>query len=186
MKKNTIKTHLRPYSIFQKRKTTVNHAFASALAPSDPYDEKAVEDAIRALGQEPDADLLCIYCNTPATTWDHLVGLVEKSELRGYGHQIGNLVPSCNSCNSKKGSKDWQVYISESVNDPEKRRNLFHKLSKYQEQFAKPIDLERVKQDHPDEWLEYCSLREQVMELLKKADAIAEKLRPFVKHRQEV
>jgi len=72
------------------------------------------------------------------------------------------------------------------VNDPEKRRNLFHKLSKYQEQFAKPIDLERVKQDHPDEWLEYCSLREQVMELLKKADAIAEKLRPFVKHRQEL
>lgn len=186
MKKNTIKTHLRPYSIFQKRKTTVNHAFASALAPSDPYDEKAVEDAIRALGQEPDADLLCIYCNAPATTWDHLVGLVEKSELRGYGHQIGNLVPSCNSCNSKKGSKDWQVYIAESVNDPENRRNLFHKLSKYQEQFAKPIDLERVKQDHPDEWLEYCHLREQVMELLKKADAIAEKLRPFVKHRQEV
>src|SRR5262249_13804437 len=34
-----IKPHLRPYSIVQRRRTTINHAFASALAPCDEYVE---------------------------------------------------------------------------------------------------------------------------------------------------
>lgn len=91
MKKHSIKSHLAPYSILQKRKTTINHAFASAIAPVDEYDEAKLVAAILLLGQDPASDLTCVYCDLHATTWDHLVGLVENAELRGYGHQIGNL-----------------------------------------------------------------------------------------------
>ena len=80
----------------------MNHAFASALAPCSDYDEEVLSAALRFLGQDPNGDLTCVYCSQPATTWDHLVGLVEKAELRGFGHQIGNLVPSCQPCNSSK------------------------------------------------------------------------------------
>jgi hypothetical protein len=35
MKKRSIRFHLSPYSILKKRKTTINHAFASAIGPVD-------------------------------------------------------------------------------------------------------------------------------------------------------
>lgn len=105
MRKTSLKGHLKPYSIFNKRRTTINHAFASALAPNDQYDETVIDDALRVLGQNPDDDLECVYCGREAETWDHLIGLVKNSQLRGYGHQIGNLIPCCRSCNSKKDLK---------------------------------------------------------------------------------
>lgn len=44
MRKESIKTHLKEYSIYNKRKTTINHAFASALSVPDDYDEKLIDD----------------------------------------------------------------------------------------------------------------------------------------------
>lgn len=117
MKLEGIKKHLRSYSIEQKRKTTVNHAFASALAPYDHYDEKRVTEAMNLLGQTDMNDLRCVYSNSAAETWDHLVGLVKDSQLNGYGHQIGNLVPSCRACNSSKGNKDWREFLRSRITD---------------------------------------------------------------------
>ena len=112
MKKESVKSHLARYSISQKRRTTINHAFASAIAPVDVYDEAKLGEALRLLGQDSDGNLSCVYCGLPAETWDHLVGLVENAELRGFGHQIGNLVPCCRACNSSKGAKDWEDYLT--------------------------------------------------------------------------
>jgi hypothetical protein len=98
MKKQSIKTHLKPYSIFQKRKTTINHAFASALAPNDEYNEQVLNNAVRLLGQKPEDELVCVYCGGKAETW----GLVKDSQLRGYGHQIGNLIPYVESAIQRK------------------------------------------------------------------------------------
>ena len=95
MKLADIKPHLRPYSIVQRRKTTINHAFASALAPCDEYDEERLKQAMAALGQTDLNDLRCVYCGAGGETWDHLVGLVKNSELHGYGHQVGNLAGRC-------------------------------------------------------------------------------------------
>jgi len=67
----------------------------------------------RLLGQNPNKDLKCVFCNDEAETWDHLVGLVKSGELRGFGHQIGNLVPCCKKCNSKKGSKEFDKFITQ-------------------------------------------------------------------------
>ena len=113
MKKEDIKKHLSIYSIYNKRRTTINHAFASSIAPSDSYDDIKVSEAISYLGQSANSVLKCVYCEDEAQTWDHVVGLVKNNELRGYGHQIGNLVPCCKECNSKKGSKDYKVFIHE-------------------------------------------------------------------------
>jgi hypothetical protein len=63
MKIDSIKAHLQPYSIMKKRQTTINHAFASAIAPSDAYDAKTVKEAVAMLGQDPEKDLLCVYAD---------------------------------------------------------------------------------------------------------------------------
>ena len=62
MTPKSIGSHLAPYSIFFKRKTTVAHAFASALAPSDEFDKEKVETALDALGQKNLRQLTCVYC----------------------------------------------------------------------------------------------------------------------------
>ena len=110
MRAESIRAHLKTCSIYQERTTTINHAFASALAPSSDVSSSAVGEALAALGQNPDADLACVYCGAEAQTWGHLTGLVQNSELAGFGRQIGNLVPRCRHCNSRKGSKDWQRF----------------------------------------------------------------------------
>jgi len=73
MKKEDIKHHLHTYSVYGKRRTTINHAFASVIiAPSDDYDETKISEALKFLGQNPNKDLKCVFCNDEAETWDHL------------------------------------------------------------------------------------------------------------------
>jgi hypothetical protein len=181
MNKKSIKTHLKSYSIFQKRKTTINHAFASALAPADLYEDEILTDALKCLGQDSNKDLRCVYCDKEAQTWDHLIGLVKDSELRGYGHQIGNLVPCCKSCNSKKGSKDWKLFLREKVQDAELFTQRTSRLEEYLHRFAKPIDVEQVKNKLPEDWGNYLAIKDQIFELMKEADQLAVKIRSKIK-----
>lgn len=180
MDKRSIRSHLKPYSIFQKRRTTINHAFASALAPNDIYDERIIDKALKVLGQGPNGYLYCVYCGNKAQTWDHLVGLVKDAQLRGYGHQIGNLVPSCRDCNSKKGSKDWRQFIELVIRDEEYRGALIARLETYLNRFAKPINIEQIEKSVPDDWAEYASIKKQIFELMIKADKVAERIRSRV------
>ena len=177
MDKRSIRSHLKPYSIFQKRKTTINHAFASALAPNDNYDEQIIDEALEILGQNPNGSLHCVYCGGAAHTWDHLVGLVKDAQLRGYGHQIGNLVPCCRYCNSKKGSKDWRQFIESEIRDEGLRKALIARLETYLNRFATPIDIEQIEKSAPDDWAKYASIKNQIFELMIEADKVAERIR---------
>lgn len=185
MNRRSIRRHLAQYSIFRKRKTTINHAFASAIAPVDDYDDEKVSAALRLLGQDPGADLLCIYCGLLATTWDHLISLVENSELRGYGHQIGNLVPCCRDCNSKKGAKDWKTYLREKVpnqSDFEAKRSL---IADYLDRHATLVNLNQAAEIMPDDWSRYCDIKKEVFRLMEEADTIAARLRGVVASKVE-
>jgi 5-methylcytosine-specific restriction endonuclease McrA len=101
-----IRRYLKPYSIVASRTTTVNHAFAASIAPSDTYEAAKVREAVVALGQDADADLVCVYCGAEAETWDHVHATVKDKAFSGHGHRLGNLLPCCKPCNSKKGNKD--------------------------------------------------------------------------------
>ncbi len=64
MTPKSIRSHLAPYLIFSKRKTTVAYAFAyafaSALAHSDEYDEDKLKVALDALRQKNFGQLSCV------------------------------------------------------------------------------------------------------------------------------
>lgn len=184
MKKQSIKSHLAPYSILQKRKTTVNHAFASAIAPVDEYDEVKLGEALRQLGQDPDGDLNCIYCELRAETWDHLIGLVEKGELRGYGHQLGNLVPCCRDCNSKKGAKSWDAHLREVVPDQSAFEAKYSLVASYLDRYAASVNLKRAAEILPDDWMRYCEIKQQILRLMAEADTVATRLRSVVASKQ--
>ena len=94
------------------RTTTVTHAFAAAIAPCDAYDDQLARQAVVSLGQDPDAPLLCAYCGSTAETWDHVHATVKDKKFSGHGHRLGNLLPCCKPCNSKKGNKSWRTFLT--------------------------------------------------------------------------
>lgn len=182
MKKASIKTHLSSYSIYNKRKTTINHAFASALAPSDVYNEIIIDDAILTLGQDPNQELLCVYCGVVAETWDHLVSLGKDGELRGFGHQVGNLVPCCKECNSRKGSRNWKEYLNDVIADSNERIRVKQCLSDYNTKFATQVDIEDIKRRLPEEYREYIEIKQTILDLMREADTLANQLRSSIAH----
>lgn len=175
MKAKSITSHLKPYSIFKKRRTTIAHAFASALASADIYDEDKVAIALQALGQNPD-NLHCVYCCQPAQTWDHLFNLVKGGESNGYGHHIGNLVPCCRDCNSSKGGKSFETYVDSLERlTHEQRGELKARLRAHsalnRTDWPLPSMNERVLLK------KYRGIQEQVQALLQEADACATEIR---------
>lgn len=179
----TIKNHLKAYSVRARRATTINHAFASAIVPFDRYDAETiarVKEAMRKFDQDLN-DLHCVYCvdrKTPAATWDHLVGLVKNKEPHGYGHQVGNLVPCCKSCNEKKGGKDWEDFVDQNSSDPTKKKRLKRQLKEHLKQFAVKIDLGILKRECPKEYGAYEALKSIIIMVMDEAD----KLAPVIEH----
>ncbi|MBU3898177.1 MAG: HNH endonuclease [Gammaproteobacteria bacterium] len=177
MTPKSIRSHLAPYSIFSKRKTTVAHAFASALAPSDEYDEKKIEAALNALGQKDLKQLSCVYCENQAQTWDHLENLVKAGKLNGYGHQIGNLVPCCRDCNSQKGGKPFRAFIVANAKLTEtEKSNLTHRLETHLA-LAKPIQPSNLSLECQEALTKFLALQTQILGLMEEADKYAQVLR---------
>jgi hypothetical protein len=175
VKAASISAHLRPYSIFQKRSTTIAHAFASAIAPAEELVATRLAEAIRLLGQEPAADLSCVYCDRQAETWDHLLALVHGGEMSGYGHTLGNLVPACRDCNSRRGNREWRSWLTARRQDGAERAKA---IDGYVAFCGKALrSTEDLKRVAPDEMDRYGAVRIRVLELLKEADKIASEIR---------
>jgi hypothetical protein len=177
MTPKSIRSHLASYSIFSKRKTTIAHAFASALAPSDEYDEEKIEAALNALGQKNLKLLSCVYCERQAQTWDHLENLVKGGKLNGYGHQIGNLVPCCRDCNSQKGGKSFRNFINENSRFTEtEKSDLILRLETHLA-LAKPIEPLNLTPEGQEVHAKFLALQTQILGLMEEADKYAQILR---------
>jgi len=178
MKMESIKSHLRPYSILQKRETTINHAFASALAPNDEYNDEVVSNALKFLGQNPEHDLTCVYCGKKAETWDHVYGLVKNMNFSGYGHVVGNLLPCCKQCNSEKGNKYWLDYLKGKYVSNKKRNNKILRIKAYLNKYLRSrINYNILKAKHASDIKKYEALKSKMFSLMKRADKLASSIR---------
>jgi hypothetical protein len=179
LKLDSIRKHLQPYSIFNRRRTTIAHAFASAIAVVEDYDRSRVSEAIRILGQDPDSDLLCVYCGEPAQTWDHLRGLVKSGSWSGFGHTIANLVPCCDKCNSQKRNRDWLEFLKfKNEGNDAKFQERFKLLTDYSHrQSARALTYEDIQRLCPDEVRSFENSRDTILAEMKRADTIADAIR---------
>ncbi|SHJ40830.1 HNH endonuclease [Hymenobacter daecheongensis DSM 21074] len=184
MKKQSIKSHLKDYSIYQKRWTTINHAFAAALSAADEYNEQSIEEALKILGQDPSGDLTCVYCDKPAETWDHVSSTVSKGEFSGIGHQIGNLVPCCKACNSSKGSKTWTAYIQSCNLDQATKQQKLIMIARYISQGV--VNTREIIDEHCSrEVTELSAIKSKIYDLMKKADEISTAVRQRVRENKK-
>lgn len=182
MKKHSIKRHLKSYSIIKERKTTISHAFASALSIPDEFEIDQVSQAIRLLEQNPDDDLFCAYCGKEAETWDHINAIVLNGEFSGNGHQINNLIPCCKTCNSQKGNKNWEEFLRKKNNqsptvDLEKR---IKRIKNYIGDNNVNL-LERINEHCPELLVNFQIKKEEVLNLLQEADEIAKNIRNIIR-----
>ena len=174
MRYKSIREHLRPYVIKARRQTTINHAFAAAVAPNDEYDEDRVRAAIIALGQDPENDLRCVYCPKPAETWDHVYSTVLQRKFSGHGHRLGNLVPCCKACNSSKGNKKWDRYLTEKSLFDTGNRERENLITSFLAEFQV---IDEVPNSSSPKYAELEKIRDQIIELCDTADRIAADIR---------
>lgn len=176
MKAESIRQHLKPYGIVQRRRTTINHAFAAAIAPCDSYDPAVVARALVSLGQGHEEELKCVYCDAPAQTWDHILATVKKSEFSGAGHRVANLVPCCKPCNSEKGNKSWVLFVTQKEKNSRLRKKRVQRIEAHVSAMTPDV----VPTDDPN-YAELLRIKSQVFELLQRADVLAEKIRAKTK-----
>jgi 5-methylcytosine-specific restriction endonuclease McrA len=167
---SSVRSHLKPYVIVARRRTTINHAFAAAIAPSDIYDASNVKNAMLEIGQDPE-DLKCVYCELPAQTWDHVFATVKNSAFSGHGHRLGNLLPCCKPCNSAKGNKDWQVFLR--ARHPEVSGEHIGRIEQYLKKYAGDYCPPALSA----EYQRMLEIRTEVMALLAEADTLAKVIR---------
>ena len=164
---------MKDYQI-QSRTSTISHAFASALSVADSYDDEAINAALKILGQDPEGDLLCAYCDERAETGDHVMAIVSKGQFSGNGHQINNLLPCCKSCNSSKGNKNWHTFLKQKGWDsPERINRIENYISR---NFLDTANL-LMSDEFKDELKAYSDIKEEIFQLFKKADEQARKIR---------
>ncbi len=176
MRKQDIRRHLQDYSICGKRKTTINHAFASSLSVADTYDEEKIDAALLLLGQDPNQTLICVYCDKPAETWDHIMAVVKEGKFSGYGHQVGNLIPCCKDCNSMKGNRDWKAFLISKRPMEWQNPDMLNRIEAYIKsnttQFEQLLD-----NDLNNEIKKLEKIKDQVVELMKSGDEQAKIIR---------
>lgn len=168
----TLKAHLRPYEMVKRRRTTINHAFAAAVAPHDEYEDERIRGALCVLGQDPDQPLVCAYCGEAAQTWDHVAATVRNREFSGHGHRLGNLLPCCKPCNSAKGNRQWADFMAGLPAGPgrDARTNAIRR-------YLDAYTVSDVLDPHMPEMLQLLEVRDLVLLLMKKGDALAAKIR---------
>ena len=173
MKFKDIRRHLKPYSITKNRTTTINHAFAACIAPNDSFDEEKIKAAIVSLKQDPEKDLFCVYCGTGAETWDHVHATVSKGEFSGHGNTLGNLLPCCKQCNSKKGNKLWRTYLE----GMKLQKEVFNKRLRIISLYLEAYEARNYVPRYLSEYQELQRLKTEVLTIFKKADQLAKVIR---------
>jgi hypothetical protein len=70
---------------------------------------------------------VCYYCNSPATTVDHIIPVSRSTEAEAY--DPNNMVACCSRCNSKRGSRNHGVFLAQQNTPPASLFNLSPKMT---------------------------------------------------------
>lgn len=163
------------------RKSSITNAFVNSVIPVIPPTAEEIAEALALLAIEP-ADVRCAYCGDPSSEWDHLRPLVLNHRPTGFISEIANLVPSCGKCNQSKGNKPWRDWmLSGAPRSPTGRavidvRDRVARLDQY-ERWRPPTKIDFETIIGREEWEQYWSLWQAVIEELRQCHDVAESLR---------
>lgn len=94
------------------RTTVIANSFTNGVMPQIEPSEEEIDFVLSIFQQSRGKELKCVYCDEPATEWDHFRPLISNKKPSGYMTDIYNLVPCCHLCNCSKGAKNWRDYLN--------------------------------------------------------------------------
>lgn len=172
------------------RTSTITNAFYASILPFNRFSNPNVNERLVSLGYSNDEikneHINCIYCGSEANTWDHLYPLIKKREVTGFYHDISNMVPSCNTCNSSKGSKDYKEWLSGNVSakkriSEENRNKAIDRISKALEKT--PVrNIREILSEvlSTDIGIQYTKDLELIIDLLNRSSKLSNQLREII------
>lgn len=166
------------------RSSSITNAFITAIIPVIEPSEVEELEALRILGMSP-GDIRCAYCGEKATEWDHLRPIISNKLPTGYTTEIANLVPSCGKCNQSKGKSYWRTWMLGNAKLSPTTRGVLDiedrvaRLEAY-EAWRRPLKINFEALVGPEMWGLHEQNLSDVLDLLKKSQKHAEKIRAIV------
>lgn len=165
------------------RSSSITNSFVNGVIPCIEPSEDEVKKALEVLGMA--TEIKCAYCGGKCTEWDHLNPLISEKQPTGFITEIHNLVPSCSTCNSSKGNKDWVEWLTntntEYVNNIRKKdgfKKRLEKLKEYERLFTPlKIDFNKI-----DGWKEYIETREKIINSMRDSQEISRDIKSKLKN----
>ena len=166
------------------RSSTITSAFVHSITPWLTELSEEEEDKIYKLYKKVETAYgikilddkkgnLCAYCGLKATSADHIHSLVNDKTASGNITEIYNLLPCCATCNSSKGSKDFEEWY----NSEETRSRIEAITSDYENRKRAVLFL--ISE------LDKSSSRDKVLEFYKKPD-VAKRLNKIYEKRDNI
>lgn len=165
------------------RISSVTNSFVQAIIP-DCKISKEHENEILLILDMSDGKK-CVYCEQPATDWDHLRPLVRNKRPTGYLNEPQNMVPACGPCNQSKGGSDWHEWINSKAKGSPKTKGvpnidkLIARLKKFEAWGnVQPYSFE---EKIPSELMDnYWKLLEEIEDKMKAAQIEAAKIKEYL------
>lgn len=156
------------------------------MLASEAFGVEDVLAAVRALGQDPERPLRCVYCGDPASHLDHAyaVGTGGRGARRGY--RLRNQVPACGACDTAKLGLDWDEFFAspclvgrdERTGGAAARESRRALVEKYVTPCAE--DAFVVKEVAAADCARLREMEVEIVRLCKEADALAKRIRRSV------
>jgi len=99
----------------------------------------------------------------------------------GAGHRIGDLLPCCKPCNSKKGNRPWQAYITSREAPGPLRDSRIERLQRYLDHFFVADTLPTALA----EYRRFIEIRDENLRSMREADEVAAVVREKMKYAQK-
>jgi hypothetical protein len=167
------------------RSSSITNAFINSIIPVVAPTEEQVKEALSILGMLKNYQ--CSYCGATASEWDHLRPLVLNKKPTGYISEIHNLVPACGKCNQSKGNKEWRQWmLSDAILSPKTKaipdiELRIKRLEKY-DNWGTPTHMDFEAIVGKEVWEQHWQNWEQVQEIMREAQLIAEQINVKVAH----
>ena len=157
------------------RVTTVRNSAFNGILPIEKPDAEDILFIKEKLGTSGN-NFLCGYCGkVSATQTDHINPLIINGKPSGYIHEISNLIPSCDSCNSIKSNDTLEQFFNNpkftcklSEHELVDRKRIIEEYQEYfRKKYGKLVKLNFEEIVNSDLWEEYLNKTEEILELMR-------------------
>lgn len=169
------------------RVTTIRNSAFNGILPVEKPDKEDIAFIEEKIGTDKSKSaFLCGYCGKSISSQkDHINPLIIDGKPSGYIHEISNLIPSCESCNSIKSNDTLEQFFDNpkftcklSESELIDRKRIVEEYQEYfRKKYGKLVKLNFEQIVDSDLWEEYLNKTEEILELMRSTSDMYNKIK---------